>query len=77
MLTSSFAANALITDQNVSRFQHRKTVLTRLQEYLEAGANHVLTKPVHERSLRSMLQVASERRRKALSTPKSTEEGVS
>jgi CheY-like chemotaxis protein len=40
--------NALLTDQ---------------KEYLEAGADHVLTKPVLERSLRSMLAKADERRK--------------
>ncbi|KAJ8079577.1 hypothetical protein PM082_011164 [Marasmius tenuissimus] len=40
--------NALITDQ---------------KEYLDAGADHVLTKPVLERSLKSMLHLADERRK--------------
>ncbi|KAE9405360.1 hypothetical protein BT96DRAFT_916091 [Gymnopus androsaceus JB14] len=40
--------NALVSDQ---------------KEYLEAGVDHVLTKPVLERSLRSMLQLADERRK--------------
>ncbi|THV02531.1 hypothetical protein K435DRAFT_653306 [Dendrothele bispora CBS 962.96] len=40
--------NALISDQ---------------KEYLDAGVDHVLTKPVLERSLKSMLQLAEERRR--------------
>ncbi|KAG7094130.1 hypothetical protein E1B28_007742 [Marasmius oreades] len=43
--------NALITDQ---------------KEYLDAGADHVLTKPVLERSLKSMLHLADERRRNCL-----------
>ncbi|KAF9269218.1 hypothetical protein L218DRAFT_953768 [Marasmius fiardii PR-910] len=43
--------NALITDQ---------------REYLDAGADHVLTKPVLERSLKSMLYLADERRRNYL-----------
>ncbi|KAJ7091476.1 hypothetical protein B0H15DRAFT_778280 [Mycena belliarum] len=41
------AGNALLTDQ---------------KEYLDAGADHVLTKPVLEASLRSMLALAGERR---------------
>ncbi|KZT07233.1 uncharacterized protein LAESUDRAFT_742984 [Laetiporus sulphureus 93-53] len=40
--------NALLSDQ---------------QEYLEAGADHVLTKPVLEKSLQSMLAIADERRK--------------
>jgi len=40
--------NALLTDQ---------------KKYLDAGADHVLTKPVLERHLRDMLTVAAERRR--------------
>ncbi|CAK5267765.1 unnamed protein product [Mycena citricolor] len=40
--------NALLTDQ---------------QEYLEAGADHVLTKPVREASLKEMLALADARRR--------------
>ncbi|THG98478.1 hypothetical protein EW026_g3717 [Hermanssonia centrifuga] len=44
--------NALLADQ---------------QEYLEAGADHVLTKPVFEKSLKAMLTLADERRR--LGTP--------
>ncbi|KAI0831876.1 hypothetical protein BC628DRAFT_1407464 [Trametes gibbosa] len=42
--------NALLADQ---------------QEYLEAGVDHVLTKPVLEKSLKSMLAIADERRRRA------------
>ncbi|KAH7316420.1 hypothetical protein B0J17DRAFT_687075 [Rhizoctonia solani] len=38
------------------------------QEYLQAGANHVLTKPVLEKSLKAMLVLADERR-KAPGTP--------
>ncbi|GBE86745.1 hypothetical protein SCP_0906260 [Sparassis crispa] len=41
--------NALLTDQ---------------REYLEAGADHVLTKPVLEKSLKSMLVIADERRKR-------------
>ncbi|EIW58488.1 uncharacterized protein TRAVEDRAFT_124042 [Trametes versicolor FP-101664 SS1] len=41
--------NALLADQ---------------QEYLEAGVDHVLTKPVLEKSLKSMLVIADERRRR-------------
>ncbi|KAH9939060.1 uncharacterized protein BXZ73DRAFT_44250 [Epithele typhae] len=41
--------NALLADQ---------------QEYLEAGVDHVLTKPVLEKSLRSMLAMADDRRRR-------------
>ncbi|KAI0628055.1 hypothetical protein C8Q77DRAFT_1245956 [Trametes polyzona] len=40
--------NALLSDQ---------------QEYLEAGVDHVLTKPVLEKSLKSMLAIADERRK--------------
>ncbi|KAJ3760153.1 hypothetical protein EV360DRAFT_40420 [Lentinula raphanica] len=40
--------NALVTDQ---------------KEYLDAGVDHVLTKPVLERSLRNMLQLADDRRK--------------
>jgi len=40
--------NALLTDQ---------------QEYLDAGVDRVLTKPVYERSLRDVLQFADERRK--------------
>ncbi|KIK56435.1 hypothetical protein GYMLUDRAFT_47200 [Collybiopsis luxurians FD-317 M1] len=40
--------NALVSDQ---------------KEYLDAGVDHVLTKPVLERSLRSMLQLADDRRK--------------
>ncbi|CAE6458104.1 unnamed protein product [Rhizoctonia solani] len=41
------------------------------QEYLQAGANHVLTKPVLEKSLKAMLVLADERRKTpgAPSTP--------
>ncbi|TFK80701.1 hypothetical protein K466DRAFT_605115 [Polyporus arcularius HHB13444] len=42
--------NALLSDQ---------------QEYLEAGVDHVLTKPVLEKSLKSMLSIADERRKRA------------
>lgn len=49
--------NALLTDQ---------------QEYLEAGADRVLTKPVLERSLRDMLLLAEERRKNAISDPPSS-----
>ncbi|KAI0073055.1 hypothetical protein K474DRAFT_1700572 [Panus rudis PR-1116 ss-1] len=41
--------NALLTDQ---------------QEYLEAGVDHVLTKPVYEKSLKTMLSLADERRKR-------------
>ncbi|TCD67927.1 hypothetical protein EIP91_011791 [Steccherinum ochraceum] len=41
--------NALLTDQ---------------QEYLEAGVDHVLTKPVYEKSLKSMLAIADDRRKR-------------
>ncbi|KAH9893343.1 hypothetical protein C8Q73DRAFT_746102 [Cubamyces lactineus] len=41
--------NALLSDQ---------------QEYLEAGVDHVLTKPVLEKSLKSMLAIADERRKR-------------
>jgi len=41
--------NALLTDQ---------------REYLDAGADHVLTKPVLEKSLKSMLAIADERRKR-------------
>ncbi|KAJ3810140.1 Tco5, signal transduction HAMP domain histidine kinase [Lentinula aff. lateritia] len=40
--------NALVSDQ---------------REYLDAGVDHVLTKPVLERSLRNMLQLADDRRK--------------
>jgi len=40
--------NALLSDQ---------------EEYLEAGADYILTKPVREESLRGMLSIADERRR--------------
>ncbi|EPQ56119.1 hypothetical protein GLOTRDRAFT_74634 [Gloeophyllum trabeum ATCC 11539] len=43
--------NALLTDQ---------------EEYLQAGVDHVLTKPVLEKSLRNMLHLADERRKRAL-----------
>ncbi|THH30116.1 hypothetical protein EUX98_g4100 [Antrodiella citrinella] len=46
--------NALLTDQ---------------QEYLEAGVDHVLTKPVYEKSLKSMLAIADDRRKRG--TPSS------
>ncbi|OCH85880.1 hypothetical protein OBBRIDRAFT_762246 [Obba rivulosa] len=51
--------NALLTDQ---------------QEYLEAGADHVLTKPVLEKSLRRMLLIADERRRRPPGTTPSSEQ---
>ncbi|KAI0364370.1 hypothetical protein BV20DRAFT_974568 [Pilatotrama ljubarskyi] len=41
--------NALLSDQ---------------QEYLDAGVDHVLTKPVLEKSLKSMLAIADERRKR-------------
>ncbi|CAL1717262.1 unnamed protein product [Somion occarium] len=41
--------NALLTDQ---------------QEYLEAGVDHVLTKPVYEKSLKGMLSIADDRRKR-------------
>ncbi|KAF8916087.1 hypothetical protein CPB85DRAFT_1432450 [Mucidula mucida] len=43
--------NALISDQ---------------KEYIEAGADHVLTKPVLERSLKFMLHEAEQRRKAAI-----------
>ncbi|EJF56265.1 hypothetical protein DICSQDRAFT_71854 [Dichomitus squalens LYAD-421 SS1] len=43
--------NALLSDQ---------------QEYVNAGVDHVLTKPVLEKSLKSMLSIAEERRRRGL-----------
>ncbi|KIP05565.1 hypothetical protein PHLGIDRAFT_128820 [Phlebiopsis gigantea 11061_1 CR5-6] len=43
--------NALLSDQ---------------QEYLEAGVDHVLTKPVLEKSLKAMLAIADERRRRGM-----------
>lgn len=43
--------NALLTDQ---------------EEYLEAGADYVLTKPVLEKSLKGMLVIADERRKARL-----------
>lgn len=46
--------NALLSDQ---------------QEYLDAGVDHVLTKPVYEKSLRAMLVIAEERRKRG--TPQS------
>ncbi|KAH9930211.1 uncharacterized protein B0H18DRAFT_1116910 [Fomitopsis serialis] len=46
--------NALLTDQ---------------QEYLEAGADYVLTKPVLEKSLKSMLVIADERRKRGPPSP--------
>ncbi|KZT67331.1 hypothetical protein DAEQUDRAFT_729184 [Daedalea quercina L-15889] len=46
--------NALLTDQ---------------EEYLEAGADHVLTKPVLEKSLKSMLVIADERRKRGQPPP--------
>ncbi|PCH36400.1 hybrid sensor histidine kinase [Wolfiporia cocos MD-104 SS10] len=48
--------NALLSDQ---------------QEYVEAGADHVLTKPVLEKSLKSMLAIAEDRRKRGgpASTP--------
>jgi len=46
--------NALLTDQ---------------QEYLEAGADYVLTKPVLEKSLKNMLVIADERRKRGPSSP--------
>ena len=57
-----FVGNALLPDQ---------------EEYLEAGADHVLTKPVREENVRKMLAVADQRKKAhssggsaALSTPK-------
>ncbi|KAH9945766.1 hypothetical protein B0H21DRAFT_693809 [Amylocystis lapponica] len=46
--------NALLADQ---------------REYLEAGADHVLTKPVLEKSLKNMLAIADERRKRRSSIP--------
>lgn len=46
--------NALLSDQ---------------QEYLEAGVDHVLTKPVLEKSLKSMLAIAEDRRKRRPPTP--------
>ncbi|KAI0769211.1 hypothetical protein BC629DRAFT_1292280 [Irpex lacteus] len=46
--------NALLSDQH---------------EYLEAGVDHVLTKPVYEKSLRAMLAIAEERQKRG--TPRS------
>ncbi|KAI0642307.1 hypothetical protein C8Q79DRAFT_1003202 [Trametes meyenii] len=46
--------NALLSDQ---------------QEYLDAGVDHVLTKPVLEKSLKSMLAIADERRRRGHQPP--------
>lgn len=33
------------------------------EEYLEAGADHVLTKPVREENVRKMLVIADERKK--------------
>ncbi|KAI0058853.1 hypothetical protein BV25DRAFT_1918961 [Artomyces pyxidatus] len=49
--------NALLADQ---------------EEYLEAGVDHVLTKPVLERSLRNMLVLAGERRHSVISSAPSS-----
>ncbi|KAI0773246.1 hypothetical protein BD413DRAFT_473180 [Trametes elegans] len=46
--------NALLSDQ---------------QEYLDAGVDHVLTKPVLEKSLKSMLAIADERRKRGPPPP--------
>ncbi|KAI1791886.1 hypothetical protein LXA43DRAFT_888392 [Ganoderma leucocontextum] len=46
--------NALLSDQ---------------QEYLEAGVDHVLTKPVLEKSLKTMLAIAEDRRKRRPPTP--------
>ena len=43
-----FVGNALLPDQ---------------EEYLEAGVNHILTKPVREENVRKMLTIADERRK--------------
>ena len=57
-----FVGNALLPDQ---------------EEYLEAGVDHILTKPVREESVRKMLAIADERMKvrliddlAAASTPK-------
>lgn len=56
-----FVGNALLPDQ---------------EEYLEAGADYILTKPVREESVRKMLAIADERKKAHLpgdltaSTPK-------
>ncbi|KAI0738700.1 hypothetical protein C8Q80DRAFT_1113412 [Daedaleopsis nitida] len=50
--------NALLSDQ---------------QEYLEAGVDHVLTKPVFEKSLKSMLSIADERRKRGYQPSPTTE----
>lgn len=42
-----YVGNALLPDQ---------------EEYLEAGADHVLTKPVREENVRKMLVIADERK---------------
>lgn len=51
--------NALLTDQ---------------QDYLDAGVDHVLTKPVYEKSLKTMLAIAEERRGQG--TPASEKPGL-
>ncbi|EPQ54871.1 hypothetical protein GLOTRDRAFT_111444 [Gloeophyllum trabeum ATCC 11539] len=51
-LVVGVTGNALLSDQ---------------QEYLEAGVDHVLTKPVREASLKTMLVLADERRKRTLS----------
>ncbi|KAJ6619916.1 hypothetical protein B0H10DRAFT_2216468 [Mycena sp. CBHHK59/15] len=62
--------NALLTDQKASQDFHSLwyspaslTACVPFQEYLDAGADHVLTKPVLEASLRSMLALAEARTR--------------
>ncbi|KDQ49238.1 hypothetical protein JAAARDRAFT_43030 [Jaapia argillacea MUCL 33604] len=52
-LVVGVTGNALLSDQ---------------QEYLDAGVDHVLTKPVLERSLRNMVEVAAQRRKHTSAT---------
>ncbi|KAL4251564.1 hypothetical protein ABKN59_006690 [Abortiporus biennis] len=50
--------NALLADQ---------------QEYMDAGVDHVLTKPVYEKSLKNMLAIAADRRKRGTPTSERVE----
>jgi osomolarity two-component system sensor histidine kinase SLN1 len=47
----------------MARFCAGNALLPDQEEYLEAGADYILTKPVREENVRKMLGVADERRR--------------
>ena len=64
IVAHNIQGNAMVSDVEVSEPISRARRSTDIsQEYKEAGANHVLTKPVQEKRLKTMLVLANERRK--------------